>query len=132
MTSLTNCKKWLTLGSLVAFSLFWVTGFALEPEVSDETLAPMAVPREDSTNVRPEDEQWGSNRGQSEREPAAVPSATNLKKRLYPGGGDEEDLRVMATLPEAPVTIDARTIQREIFRQYNRQFKEERPEDLEE
>jgi hypothetical protein len=66
-----------------------------------------------------------------EREPAAIaPMAT---KRTYPGGADEEDLRVQSALPEARIATDARTIQREVYKSlYNQDLKDERPENEEE
>lgn len=48
-----------------------------------------------------------------ERDPAA---ALPKKERNYPGGSEEEDLRVSPTLPEAPIKTDARTVQRDVYR----------------
>ena len=69
--------------------------------------------------------------------PAAArdPSALTLqpRKRTYPGGSDEEDLRVMAALPEAEIRTDARTLQRDVYKTvYNQELKEERHDDAEE
>jgi hypothetical protein len=66
-----------------------------------------------------------------DREPAALPPTT--KKRNFPGAADEEDLRVLASLPEAAMRIDARSLQREVYKQlYNQELKEETQNDLEE
>jgi len=68
-------------------------------------------------------------------EPARDPSALTLqpRKRSYPGGADEEDLRVMANLPEAEIRTDARGLQREVYKSvYNQELKEERHDDAEE
>ena len=65
-----------------------------------------------------------------DREPAATPSLN--KKRKFPGAADEEDLRVQATLPEAAVRIDARSLQREVAKEFNQQLKDETQNDLEE
>jgi hypothetical protein len=65
-----------------------------------------------------------------DREPAAV---TKPGKRSYPGGQDEEDLRVLATVPDASLKTDSRSVQREVYRNlYNQELKEEHPETLEE
>lgn len=65
-----------------------------------------------------------------DREPAAV---TPASKRAYPGGLDEEDLRVQTTLPEASLRTDSRSVQREVYRSlYNQELKEDRPEPIEE
>lgn len=66
-----------------------------------------------------------------DRDPAAL--AVPLKKRGYPGGADEEDLRVMAVLPEAALKTDSRTLQRDVYKQmYNQDLKEERHDEVEE
>lgn len=65
---------------------------------------------------------------EEDREPAALPS-----KRNYPGGQDEEDLRVLKSLPESSVKTDASSIQKEVFRAlYNQELREERQESMEE
>ena len=65
------------------------------------------------------------------RGPAAVPS--NSSKRNFPGGVDEEDLRVQAYLPEAALKSDARSIQREVYKAlYNQELKDERQDSVEE
>ena len=68
-------------------------------------------------------------------EPARDPSALKLqpRQRAYPGGADEEDLRVLAVLPEAEMRTDARTLQRDVYKSvYNQELKEERHDDAEE
>ena len=69
----------------------------------------------------------------NDRETASVPESTK-KKRMYPGGADEDDLKVMAALPEAMIKIDARSLQREVYKElYNEELKEDhREEDVEE
>jgi hypothetical protein len=39
-----------------------------------------------------------------------------VRKRLYPGGRDEEDLKVLAALPEATRKTDERAIQKEVYK----------------
>lgn len=66
------------------------------------------------------------------REPAAIPSTLN-SKRNYPGGADEEDLRVQNYLPEAGLKTDARSVQREVYKAlYNQELKDERHDPVEE
>lgn len=63
------------------------------------------------------------------------PAALNIvaKKRSYPGGSDEEDLRVQAALPEAAMKTDSRTLQRDVYKQlFNQELKEDRHEEVEE
>ncbi|HMN66911.1 MAG TPA: hypothetical protein PKC28_00070 [Bdellovibrionales bacterium] len=65
------------------------------------------------------------------RDPAAV--RATLNKRTYPGGVDEEDLRVLAALPEAGLKTDARTVQREVYKGlFNQEMKDERHDPVEE
>ncbi|NJM10426.1 MAG: hypothetical protein HC883_06140 [Bdellovibrionaceae bacterium] len=67
-----------------------------------------------------------------EREPAAVTNALS-PKRTYPGGADEEDLRVQTALPEAALRTDARSIQREVYKAlYNQELKDDRQDAVEE
>jgi len=50
------------------------------------------------------------------------------RKRLYAGGRDEEDLKVLATLPEAARQHDERSVQREVFKNiFNQDMVEEIP-----
>ena len=66
------------------------------------------------------------------RDPAAVPSTLNAK-RTYPGGADEEDLRVLPALPEAALKADARSVQREVYKAlYNQDLKDDRHDPVEE
>lgn len=66
------------------------------------------------------------------RDPAAVPSTLNAK-RTYPGGADEEDLRVLPVLPEAALKADARSVQREVYKAlYNQELKDDRHDPVEE
>jgi len=67
-----------------------------------------------------------------EREPAALAS-TFSNKRTYPGGADEEDLRVQAALPEAALRTDARSIQRDVYKAlFNQELKDDRQDAVEE
>lgn len=75
---------------------------------------------------------WAEDEGASEveRDPAAT---INSSKRTYPGGADEEDLRIQAQLPEAALKTDARSIQKDVYRNmFNQELKEERQEAVEE
>ena len=65
-----------------------------------------------------------------DREPASI---TPASKRAYPGGADEEDLQIQATLPEASLRTDSRSVQREVYKSlYNQDLKEDHPEPIEE
>lgn len=73
------------------------------------------------------------NESEPEREPAAVTAPTFSPRRQYPGGVDEEDLRVQNNLPEATQQTDARVLQREVFKSlYNQELKDERQDAVEE
>ncbi len=54
----------------------------------------------------------------SEISPNLTPATEieRARKRLYPGGRDEEDLKVLASLPEAPRKTDTRSIQKEVYK----------------
>ncbi len=68
-----------------------------------------------------------------DRDPANIILPTASVKRTYPGGADEEDLRVLTTLPEAALRTDARGIQKEVFKSlYNQELKEESTAPVEE
>ena len=68
----------------------------------------------------------------SQRDPAAV-NSVSASKRTYPGGSDEEDLQVLARLPEAGLKTDMRTVQRGVYKTlYNQELKDERTEPVEE
>ncbi len=72
---------------------------------------------------------------ESDRGPAStmVAPTTANPKRTYPGGADEEDLSVRATLPEAALRTDARSIQKEVYKTiYNQELKDESHETMEE
>ncbi len=59
-----------------------------------------------------------------DRDPSAL--VTPPVKRLYPGGADEEDLKVQAAIPDAVVRTDARGIQKEVYKSlYNQELKDE-------
>lgn len=59
-----------------------------------------------------------------DRDPSSL--VTPPVKRLYPGGVDEEDLKVQAAIPDAVVRTDARGIQKEVFKSlYNQELKDE-------
>lgn len=69
----------------------------------------------------------------TDRDPAAVVAPSNVVKRSYPGGADEEDLQVQNHLPEAGLKTDSRSLQREVYKVlYNQELKDERKEDVEE
>lgn len=62
----------------------------------------------------------------AEREPASFALPSSSAKRTYPGGADEEDLKVQSALPEAALRTDARGIQKEVFKTlYNQELKDE-------
>ncbi len=66
-----------------------------------------------------------------DRDPAAIPPRPT--KRGYLGGADEDDLRVQNQIPEALVRTDARTLQREVYKNlYNQELKDDRQEVVEE
>lgn len=66
------------------------------------------------------------------RGPAST-SQSLTTKRAYPGGADEEDLRVQPTLPEAALKTDTRSVQREVFKSlYNQELKDDRHDPVEE
>lgn len=68
-----------------------------------------------------------------DRDPASLVLPTSSAKRLYPGGGDEEDLKVLSALPEAISHTDARSIQKEVYKGlYNQELKEESNAPMEE
>ncbi len=78
------------------------------------------------------EESVGESIGDSvERDPAAAKVYSG--KRTYPGGADEEDLRVQNHLADAAVKTDSRVLQREVYRKlYNQELKDEREEAVEE
>lgn len=68
-----------------------------------------------------------------DRDPASLSLPSAATKRTYPGGADEEDLKVLASLPEAAVRTDARSIQKEVFKTlYNQELKDESTAPVEE
>lgn len=70
-----------------------------------------------------------------DREPAGFGSYTiaPAKVKTYPGGADEEDLKVQSNAPDAPLTTDARTLQRDVYRDlYKQELKDERHDAVEE
>ncbi len=59
----------------------------------------------------------------------AAPSA----KRTYPGGADEEDLKVQAHLPEAVQKTDSQVVTKEVYKTlYNEEMKAQSAEPPEE
>ncbi len=59
---------------------------------------------------------------ESVREPSSlvIPGA-----RSYPGGSDEDELQVQASLPDVDIRVDARTLQRKVFKElYNQDMSE--------
>lgn len=66
-----------------------------------------------------------------EREPSAVRSS--VSKRTYLGGADDDDLSVQKQIPEAAIRVDARSVQREIYKKlYREDMKDDRQETMEE
>lgn len=60
------------------------------------------------------------------RDPSSLVLPSSSAKRTYPGGADEEDLKVLTSLPEAVVRTDARGIQKEVYKAlYNQELKDE-------
>lgn len=69
---------------------------------------------------------WAADDIDMDRDPASLVLPSNAAKRTYPGGQDEEDLKVMAAIPEAALKTDARGIQKEVFKAlYNQELKDE-------
>jgi hypothetical protein len=68
----------------------------------------------------------------ADRDPAALKSST--LKRTYPGGADDEDLRVVSQIPEAAIRTDARSVQRQVYKRLNhgKDLKDDRQETVEE
>ena len=65
------------------------------------------------------------------RDPSAL--VIPPRKRAYPGGADEEDLRVQPALADAEIKMDSRTLQRDVYKSvFNQELKEERHDDAEE
>jgi hypothetical protein len=61
-----------------------------------------------------------------DRDPASLVLPSNAAKRTYPGGADEDDLKVQNSLPEAALRTDARGIQKEVYKTlYNQDLKDE-------
>ncbi|MGE0764589.1 MAG: hypothetical protein AB7N80_15040 [Bdellovibrionales bacterium] len=55
------------------------------------------------------------------------------RKRLYPGGRDEEDLKVLASLPESIRKTDERVIQKDVYKTlFNQELKNDAPEEASE
>ena len=65
--------------------------------------------------------------------PVAAPEdIERARKRLYPGGKDEEDLKVIAVMPEAPRKMDEKLVQKEVYKTiYNQEMVDEGPEESE-
>jgi hypothetical protein len=65
-----------------------------------------------------------------DREPASVQTSA---KRTCANCQDEEELRVLAALPEAPLKTNARSVQKEVFKAlYNKELKDAAAEAVEE
>ncbi len=63
-----------------------------------------------------------------DRDPAG--SLIPPTKRNYPGGADEEDLRVLSEVPEAVLYTDTRSIQKEVYKAlYNQELKDVRQDE---
>jgi hypothetical protein len=73
---------------------------------------------------------WADDPPPPDRDPASV--NIPAKKKAFPGGDDEEDLRVQNQLPEAAMTVYPRTIERDIYRKlYKKELKEQRQDEEE-
>lgn len=46
---------------------------------------------------------------------ATETSIEKVKKRLYPGGADEEDLKVLEQLPEATIKVTPASVQKQVL-----------------
>lgn len=65
-----------------------------------------------------------ANENEIDRDPSAL--VTPPVKRLYPGGADEEDLKVQPAISDVSVRTDARGIQKEVYKSlYNQELKDE-------
>ena len=98
------------------------------------TLTAFAARAEEDFLSQPEDTSALEESADGGREPAAVAPMQNAAgKRAYPGGADEEDLRVLPALPEAALKTDARSVQREVYKNlYNQELKEQSQDAVEE
>lgn len=70
----------------------------------------------------------------SEISPNLTPTAEieRSRKRLYPGGRDEEDLKVLASLPEAARKTDTKSIQKEVYKNlFDQELKDDEGESSE-
>jgi hypothetical protein len=113
MSEEANMKMWIVLLSFLALPAWAQDDFLSETESAVETGA--------------SDIEFDMG-----RDPAAVPSTLN-SKRSYPGGADEEDLRVLPALPEAALKTDSRSVQREVYKAlYNQELKDDRHDHVEE
>lgn len=77
---------------------------------------------------------WAQEDEMADRDPAAVSAPlTSVPGKNFPGGVDEEDLRVNPTIAEAPIAIDTRTVQRQVFKDlFKKELKDDRAEANEE
>ncbi|MGE4133869.1 MAG: hypothetical protein AB7F86_19690 [Bdellovibrionales bacterium] len=74
---------------------------------------------------------WAQEAEELSRDPASQ-FAPN-PKRSYPGGADEEDLRILSSLPDAPIHTDARAIQKDIYKEvFKQDLKDEDQDTVEE
>lgn len=68
----------------------------------------------------------------SELSPTPLSEIERVRKRLYPGGRDEEDLKVLASLPEAMRKTDERVIQKDVYKSmFNQELVDEADEGAE-
>ena len=70
-----------------------------------------------------------------DRDLAAVGGITvvPIKAKPFPGGADEEDIRVLTALPEVPLSADSRAVQREVYKDlFKQELKDERTDTIEE
>ena len=66
-----------------------------------------------------------------DRDPAST--FVPVTKRSYPGGADEEELKVQPILHEVVLRTDARSLQKEVYKTlFNQDLKDERTDTVEE
>lgn len=59
---------------------------------------------------------WTTNASELSAPITPMSEIENVRKRLYPGGRDEEDLKVLAALPEAIRKTDERVLQKDVYK----------------
>lgn len=70
-----------------------------------------------------------------DRDPASISPVTNGVQKIkpFPGGEDEEDLKIISIFPEAPVATNSRAVQQEVYKDiYKKELKDDRTDPVEE